>query len=139
MDNLGSLYLSFSGRINRQPWWLGLLALVVVEGIIFAILGAIMGAGAVSVDPNDPAAGIAAMSRITIPAAIIGLIVLYPTLAIYTKRWHDRGKSGWWTLICLVPIIGSIWALVELGFLRGTPGANKYGADPLDGRTAVAA
>src|SRR5665213_608730 len=139
MDNLGSLYLSFTGRINRQPWWLSLLALVVAECIIFAILGAIMGPGVASVDPNDPAAGTAAVSRITIPAAIVGLIVLYPTLAIYTKRWHDRGKSGWWTLIILVPIIGGIWALVELGFLKGTPGANKYGPDPLDARVVAAA
>jgi uncharacterized membrane protein YhaH (DUF805 family) len=63
---------------------------------------------------------------------------IYPAIAVYAKRWHDRGKSGWWTLIILVPAIGSIWLLVELGFLRGTPGANKYGPDPL-GAVPVAA
>ena len=42
-----------------------------------------------------------------------------------------RGRSGWFQLIMLIPIIGSIWLLVEVGFLRGTVGSNKYGDDPL--------
>lgn len=137
--NLSSRYLSFSGRINRQSWWLSLLALVVIEAVIFVILGAVLGPGATPIDPNDQAAMAAAMSKIMVPAVVIGLIVLYPTLALYTKRWHDRGKSGWWTLIVIVPIIGGIWALVELGFLKGTAGANKYGPDPLGARSTVAA
>jgi uncharacterized membrane protein YhaH (DUF805 family) len=142
MGNLGSLYLSFSGRISRQPWWLGLLAMVVIEWVVVFILGMILGTSVVaSIDPNDPAAAAAAaaaMTKAMIPAVIVGLIFLYPALALYTKRWHDRGKSGWWTLIILVPIIGSIWALVELGFLKGTTGPNQYGADPLGGRLATA-
>jgi len=52
-------------------------------------------------------------------------------LAVYTKRWHDRNKSGWWSLILLIPIVGPIWMLVELGFLRGTEGTNNYGPDPI--------
>ena len=40
-------------------------------------------------------------------------------LALYAKRWHDRDKSGWWSLIGLVPIIGAIWLIVELGILEG--------------------
>jgi uncharacterized membrane protein YhaH (DUF805 family) len=51
-------------------------------------------------------------------------------LAVNVKRWHDRGKSGMWLLIWLVPVIGPIWLLVELGFLRGTDGWNDYGPDP---------
>ena len=51
-------------------------------------------------------------------------------LAVHVKRWHDRGKSGLWLLICLVPVIGPIWLLVEMGFLRGSEGWNDYGSDP---------
>lgn len=47
-----------------------------------------------------------------------------------TKRWHDRNKSGWWNLISFIPIAGPIWAFIELGFLKGTPGANLYGLPP---------
>jgi hypothetical protein len=46
------------------------------------------------------------------------------------KRYHDRDKSAWWILICLLPIIGGIWQLIELGCLRGTEGSNDYGPDP---------
>ena len=50
---------------------------------------------------------------------ILWVIGFYMSLAIYAKRWHDRDKSGWWTLIVLVPIIGSIWLLVEMRLPAG--------------------
>ena len=66
------------------------------------------------------------------PVSIIAaLALIYPAIVLYAKRWHDRGKSGWWTLIGLVPIIGGLWMLIELGFLKGTDGDNQYGPDPL--------
>jgi len=60
---------------------------------------------------------------------MIGLI--WPSLAVQTKRWHDRNKSGWWNLIGLAPIVGPLWAFIELGFLKGTPGANRYDLRPV--------
>ncbi|OAD23398.1 membrane protein containing DUF805 [Candidatus Thiomargarita nelsonii] len=62
---------------------------------------------------------------------IAPLILLWPGLATQVKRWHDRNKSGWWVLINLIPIIGWIWALIEVGFLPGTKGNNRFGSDPL--------
>ena len=133
-----NLYLSFEGRTNRQPFWLGLLTMAVViwilEFIIFSIFG---GSAMMSVDASNPdAAAIAmsnAMSGMIVPFSILFLVFLWPSLAIYTKRWHDRDKSGWWSLIMFVPIIGGIWFLVECGFLRGTDGPNRFGDDPLGG------
>lgn len=125
-----SLFTSFEGRINRQKWWLGLIALVVVQWILMLILGVVIGGGMMAGgDPANPEISMAAL----LPLIIVMLVFLWPSLAIYTKRWHDRGKSGWWTLIILIPFIGGIWALVELGFLRGTEGANQFGPDPLGG------
>ena len=49
------------------------------------------------------------------------------------RRWHDRDKSGWWTLIGLIPVVGAIWILVECGCLKGSDGPNRFGADPLGG------
>ena len=65
-----------------------------------------------------------------IPAILI-LACLWPTIAVSVKRWHDRNKSGWWVFINLIPVVGAIWALIEQGFLKGTPGRNDYGEDPL--------
>ncbi len=68
-----------------------------------------------------------ALGMNNILVGIVSLILLVPNLAIAIKRWHDRDKSGWWILIALIPIIGWIWALVETGFLAGTPGPNRFG------------
>ncbi len=61
--------------------------------------------------------------------AVVGILGIWVGLAVSVKRWHDRNKSGWWVLIVLIPIIGGIWALIELGFLPGTEGPNAYGVE----------
>ncbi len=131
-----NLYLSFEGRINRQPFWLGLLAMTVVVWVLEFILFSMFGGRAMmNIDTNNPDAAAAmsnAMSGMMLPIGILTLIFLWPSLAIYTKRWHDRDKSGWWSLIMFVPVVGALWFLIECGFLRGTDGPNRFGNDPLD-------
>ena len=126
-----ALFTSFEGRINRQKWWLGMIVLMIVEWIVFMLVGMKLGLSTMAgMDPNDPATA-QSLVMLSAPMLIVGLVFLWPSLALYAKRWHDRGKSGWWTLIILIPLIGGLWALIELGFLRGTDGPNEYGADPL--------
>ncbi len=127
------LFTSFEGRTNRQPFWLSLLALVVIEWVVMFVVAMVLGTSMMAgIDPNLPPDQAAAMvTKNMIPIGIVSLLFLYPALAVYTKRWHDRDKSGWWTLIIFVPFIGAIWWLVECGFLRGTDGANRFGPDPL--------
>lgn len=109
------ILFSFNGRIPRKTYWLwGVLAL----------LGA--------------AAGISMLLRIagvseTTTEMLVQLLVVWPAVAVSVKRWHDRNKSGWWVLINLIPVVGALWTLVENGFLRGTPGPNRFG-DDLTGR-----
>ena len=47
-----------------------------------------------------------------------------------SKRYHDRGKSGWWYLVTFIPLIGPIWVLIELQFLSGDRGSNRFGPPP---------
>ncbi len=122
-------FTSFDGRIPRMTFWLGVLVLLIIEWVLFALFG---GMAMMNLDMSDPAAAEQAMSGMW-PIWIISLIFLWPSLAIYTKRWHDRDKSGWWSLILFVPLIGFIWFLVECGFLRGTEGPNRFGDDPVAG------
>jgi uncharacterized membrane protein YhaH (DUF805 family) len=101
------LFTSLDGRISRQPFWLGTAVLFGVNvAVSLVVRGGFLG-------------------------AIIGLALIYPSVCVSVKRWHDRGKSGWWVLIALIPVVGWIWTIVECGFLPGTPGANDYGPDPL--------
>lgn len=57
------------------------------------------------------------------------LLMLWPTIAICVKRFHDRNKSGWWALIMLIPYIGFLWVIIECGLLPGTSGLNKFGPE----------
>jgi len=129
-------FTSFNGRIPRKTFWLAILVMIVITWILEFILFALFGASMMSVDPNatpeaQAMAAQEAMSGMMLPLGILILLTIWPSLAIYTKRWHDRDKSGWWSLIGLVPLIGGIWMIVELGFLRGTEGPNRFGPDPI--------
>lgn len=57
------------------------------------------------------------------------LVVLLPGLALTVRRLHDTGKSGWFVLLNLIPLVGSIILLVWL-CQDSSRGANKYGPSP---------
>jgi len=121
-----SLLFSFQGRVNRAKWWLVTIGIVVVELILFTLIG---GASMMS---GDPSAGMGAIGWMGgIVTLVVVIVAFWVSLAVAVKRWHDRGKSGWWVLIAAVPVVGGLWYLIECGFLTGTTGANAYGPDPL--------
>jgi uncharacterized membrane protein YhaH (DUF805 family) len=60
---------------------------------------------------------------------ICGLIHFIPSLAVIVRRLHDVGKSGWFYLIVLIPLIGFIWLLI-LYCTEGQKEDNKWGPDP---------
>jgi len=109
------LFGTFDGRIDRQNFWIGQVVLVAASVVAHLVAMAIVGTGDVG----------------KLIGALITLALVYPYLVVDVKRLHDRGKTGWWILLLLVPIIGFFWFVIELGCLRGTVGANRYGADPL--------
>ena len=109
------LFFSFEGRISRKPFWIAV--------IIFMIINALANRLDAGIFSNDLGTGPI--------SGLLGLLLIWPTLAVAAKRWHDRNKSAWWILINLVPLIGWLWSLIETGFLAGTPGDNRFGPDPL--------
>jgi uncharacterized membrane protein YhaH (DUF805 family) len=62
------------------------------------------------------------------------VMVIIPSLAVTVRRLHDTGRSGWWVLLGLVPIV-SFFLVVILCF-RGERGSNAYGLDPLAQETS---
>ena len=120
--NWGYLFTSMEGRIGRKSIWMGVVVLIVIS-LIASILDEVL---------NMPRVGASSASAgVGVISGIVSLIMIYPGIALSGKRWHDRNKSAWWILIGLIPIIGWLWSLIETGFLRGTNGANRFGADPL--------
>ena len=141
---LSTMLFSFTGRLNRAPYWLAAIAASVVAALIVFVI-------------------VLAIGRI-IPATIVLVVavflpLIWITLALAIKRLHDRDKSGWWLLLfylapSILEVIGKsaglamsivgpigmgigIWGLVEIGFLRGTAGQNSYGPDPLAGPGSI--
>jgi uncharacterized membrane protein YhaH (DUF805 family) len=68
---------------------------------------------------------------------LYGLAVFIPSLAVGVRRLHDTGRSGWWLLISLVPIIGIIVLIVFL-VQDSQNGTNQYGENPKGVDRAVA-
>jgi uncharacterized membrane protein YhaH (DUF805 family) len=104
-------YAEFRGRAPRSEfWWFALFCLL----LNFAV--GIVGAA------SETLGGILNM--------IVALGLLIPSLAVSVRRLHDTDRTGWWLLLYLVPIVGVI-VLIVFFVQRGTPGANRFGADPL--------
>ena len=60
---------------------------------------------------------------------LYSLAILIPSIAVVVRRLHDTGRSGWWLLIGLIPVLGSI-VLIVFFVLDSEPGENAYGANP---------
>jgi uncharacterized membrane protein YhaH (DUF805 family) len=52
---------------------------------------------------------------------------LLPQIAVATRRLHDTDRSGWWQLIGLVPLVGTIVMIV---FLVQEGKSNRYDTAP---------
>jgi uncharacterized membrane protein YhaH (DUF805 family) len=104
--------LSPTGRIGRAQWWLaGIVHFATFVAIAMLVLS---------------------LSKHT---SALGLLIVFPLLGLQiwstfcttVKRYHDRNKSSWWYAFTFIPVVGPIWAFVELGFLPGDLHENDYG------------
>lgn len=97
-------YINFEGRATRSEyWWFFLFYLIV--NILTMVLDALLGLGVLS--------------------TLATLALLAPSLAVGARRLHDIGKSGWWQLLWIVPIIGLI--IFYLLAKKGDEGENRFG------------
>lgn len=68
-------------------------------------------------------------SALSILGFIASLVLFIPSLAVEVRRLHDIGKSGWYVLIRLVPLVGIVLLLIWL-FSEGDPDNNQFGPSP---------
>ena len=139
------LFTSFEGRINRAKYWAGTIILALASIVLGFTIGALFGASTFG----------------TLLVTLVTLALFYPAYAVAAKRFQDRDKPGNTALYGLVPVLIAsllqafgltgtpqepnalgwicnlitfgvgLWFLIDLGILKGTPGPNKFGGDPL--------
>ena len=103
-----SKYVTFTGRSSRSAyWWFYLFGLLVVVAALIIDF---------------------AIGTYPIIYVVATLALLLPNLAVLVRRLHDSGRSGWWILIALVPLIGAIVLLVFT--LQGSEPPNQWGSGP---------
>jgi uncharacterized membrane protein YhaH (DUF805 family) len=107
-------YANFKGRAQRKEFWMFNL-FAFVFGILLVIIDGITGS-------LDPISGFGLFSGVFVLALII------PTIAVGIRRLHDTGRSGWWYLLSIIPLLGLI-VLVFWCFDSDSE-ENKYGKNP---------
>jgi uncharacterized membrane protein YhaH (DUF805 family) len=135
------LFTSFDGRINRAKFWAGAVILLAIWFVVDVLFGSSMFGGFLLV--------------------LVALGLFYPAYAVAAKRFQDRDKPGKMALYGLIPVLIAalfyafgmtgdltgpnavgwiciliywsvgLWFVIELGILKGTPGPNHFGGDPL--------
>ena len=116
-------YADFSGRARRREYWFFVLFNIIVS-IVLTVCDVFLGT-------------YSAAASIGILTGIYTLAVLIPGIAVTIRRLHDTGRSGWWILIVLVPIVGWIVLLIFM-VIDSQPGQNAYGPSPKGGEPTVA-
>jgi uncharacterized membrane protein YhaH (DUF805 family) len=116
-------YADFEGRARRTEYWMFVLFSVIAQ-IIFMVLDNLLGLAFVS----------GSSGWLTV---LYVLAVFLPSLGVSVRRLHDTGRSGWWVLIALVPLVGAI-VLIVFTATEGNRGPNAYGPDPKVGDPAAA-
>ncbi len=124
-------YAGFNGRASRSEYWFFILFVFLAIAFL-AILAASL-SGAV----QSPKGGPKSLSVIVDGLALLFLMGIFvPTLAVGARRLHDISCSGWWQLICLVPLLGGLGMLIAC-CLPGTRGTNRFGPEPLASKVPV--
>lgn len=116
-------YTDFSGRARRREYWFFVLFNIIIS-IVLTVCDVLLGT-------------YSAASSVGILTGIYTLAVLIPGIAVTVRRLHDTGRSGWWILIVVVPIVGAIVLLIFM-LIDSQPGQNAYGPSPKGAEPTVA-
>lgn len=100
-------YAQFTGRATREQFWM-----YVLFYFIFVFAAVML----------DVVIGIELIST------LLSLALLIPSISVTARRLHDTGRTGWWQLIGIIPLIGLIVMIVFT--VQDSQGDNEYGPNP---------
>ena len=121
VDTIKKRYAKFDGRASRSEFWYFTLFYLILS-IILGSIDTFVINPMLGVDPTRVSQG-------GFLQMIVALGLLIPSIAIAIRRLHDTGKSGWWLLIALIPIVGAL-VLLYFYILDSQRGINRFGMNP---------
>ncbi len=107
-------YINFQGRARRKAYWMFVLFNIIAVIVLGLIEGTL---------------GLSGQNGYGILTGLYSLAIILPGLAVAARRLHDTGRSAWWLLIGLVPLVGPI-VLIVFCVQDSQPGSNQYGPNP---------
>jgi uncharacterized membrane protein YhaH (DUF805 family) len=116
VDTIKNKYVDFKGRASRSEFWYFMLFYLIISLVLSLVDSMVLGSG-------EKSSGTGLLS------SIFSLAMLLPSLGVSIRRLHDIGRSGWWVLVSLVPVIGFI-VLIIFYVKDSQPGSNEYGPNP---------
>lgn len=108
-------YIDVSGRSRRREYWFFVLFNLLIS-IGLGIIDGALGLG-------NADAGIGLLS------GVYGIAVFLPSLAYAVRRCHDIGRSGWWLLLLIIPLLGPLIILIFM-LMDSEPNDNAFGPNP---------
>ncbi|MCH9739788.1 MAG: DUF805 domain-containing protein [Epsilonproteobacteria bacterium] len=132
VDVVKNKYFQFSGRASRSEFWYFVLFSIIVA-IVVAIVGTALGIqymmpmDTVSVSPTGELINVTQEMPVNILQIIVSLALFFPSLAIAIRRLHDIGRTGWWYLVGLIPLVGAL-VLIAFFVMPSQKEDNQYGA-----------
>lgn len=105
---------NFTERARRKEYWMFILITSIIS---------------IALSIFETLVGLEFTEDVGILSTLFSIILIIPSISVTVRRLHDIGKSGWWVLINLIPIIGQIVLLV-FTIKDSTPGTNVYGPNP---------
>ena len=156
MDSIVSLLTTTEGRIGRKQWWIGVIVLAVVAIVVSLLLGAVgfgnaafLAWAAVALnlaliwpsycigikrrhDRDNDGTDLKVLIAVSVVFNVIQALGVGVTPTDIGNGLIVPVPDLWLTVLNLIFAVFAIYMLVQLGFLKGTTGANRYGPDPLD-------
>ena len=125
-------YATFNGRASRgEYWWVTLFNVLVAVVLNAFMLPGLISASTAASTGVAPELG-AGYYAATGLASLWSLVILVPSIAVAVRRLHDTGRSGWFYLLGLIPLVGPIILIVFFASATSST-AERYGPPSAQG------
>jgi uncharacterized membrane protein YhaH (DUF805 family) len=113
IDAVKNHYVDFNGRVRRKAFGFFILVWFIIN-VVLSIIDAIVFNNIIGVP---------------LLSSLFALATLLPIFAISARRLHDIGKSGWLSLLLLLPLVSLVLLIILLA-TDSVKGSNQYGENP---------